>query len=155
MDLMIEYNYAGIKLGDVQEFESSGSGVVLVTRTSIADYYRTWHNIDLALNFELNKWLSFSLGPTVSATYRTISYVSLWNQTYSFDDRVASLCAGLNSSFNVEVPLLDGERYLFLFSRVTFRYLHSLLFDARGRNLDNYSQEFITGQVNVGAGFCF
>jgi len=161
-DIIIEYNYSSVKLSAVQEFRPTSSGPTIPPVMWTVDYYLAWHNIDFGNNYEITKWLSFSIGPSISLVYRTISIVDLYRTTIeeevpatSFDDRLASICAGLNCSGNIEFPLQDNEQYFFLFSRIKCRYLHSVLFDSRGRNLGSYYQSFLSGQINIGVGYCF
>jgi hypothetical protein len=73
----------------------------------------------------------------------------------NIDDRLVSLCLGVNASLNFHVPFGSGSSYPFFYSSLKFRYLHSLWFDVRGRDVSNYYQSFVFSQLNLGIGYNF
>jgi hypothetical protein len=159
IDVHGEYCYAYSKTQDVINYNRTNSSGIVIGTTG-ADLIIAIHNIDLAVIYHINSWLSISGGPSLGLTYRTLKIDNLsesaqQNVFYSFEDRLASLCGGVNGSINLELPLQGNSEYFFLYSSLKLRYLHSLLFDKRGRNLDNYYQSFLSGQLNIGVGNCF
>jgi hypothetical protein len=160
MNLDIEYNYTYSRANDVQIFTATGSAGSLQPPTFAADLLLKWHNVDIDLNWRLSRWLSFSVGPSIAYVGRSIiiDHLPFGGQNgspASFEDRLQSLCTGLNGSINGEIPLTYSENYPFLLIHSKTRYLHSVWFDARGRKLSNYSQTFILDQINIGVGYRF
>jgi hypothetical protein len=135
----------------VQDFARTNSTGPEIIGTFPADLILACNNVDFAVYFKANDWLSFSTGPTISFVTRSIVIDDLpYSPPESFEDKLASLCLGVNGSVSIEVPLQTGSQYIFLFSSVKLRYLHSVWFDAKGRKLDNYYQSFLFSQLNVG-----
>lgn len=158
LSYQIEYCFAYSKTTDVLDFPETNIGNGTILYTLGADLTLTEHNIDADLVYHIAEALSVSGGPTVALVYRSLEVDNIPTQTNlqkSLDDRLASLCLGVNCSINVELPLDDNPQYLFLFSSINARYLHSVYFDKRGRDLDDYYQSFLSGQVNIGLGYCF
>jgi hypothetical protein len=160
LNLDVEYSYMHSRVADIQDFRYTSEMSAEHLGTFSADLVISWNNIDVDLNKRLSKWLSFSLGPTMSYVGRSIVIDNMprplkENGATSFEDRLQSLCVGINGSVNVEIPLEDGDNYLFVLVHSRSRYLHSIWFDKRGRNLDNYYQSFYYGQINIGLGYRF
>lgn len=150
LNVLLEYNYSSKRIYDVQTLAT----------TSSADLILTCNNFDVAVYYKANEWLSFAAGPTMSLVNRTIVIDNLLasgleNVEKSFEDRLVSFCLGVNGSVSIEVPLQTAAQYVFFFSNVKLRYLHSVWFDDRGRNLSNYYQSFLFGQLNIGLGYNF
>ena len=157
--LRAEYAYArSVAIGAMQ-FIVTGPGGPQATGTYGADVIFTTHNMDVAVATRPVEYFSLAGGPTLSLAHRTIDLTTprldQTSQSRHFVDRVASLCAGLNASVNLEVPLGEGDQYFFFLSSLKLRYLYSLWFDKRDRNLDDYYQESILGQLSIGLGYSF
>ena len=158
-DLNIEYNYIYARVNAV-----TMNHVVTPENVPIADLPEdlvlTYHNFDINAVFGRTRSLRSSVGPTVAYVGRSIQ-MHLLNPSAqeplssTFEDRLQSLCLGANISVNFDFPLEDAGSGFFIFTHFKFRYLHSVWFDDRGRKLDNYFQEFLTAQVNLGAGYSF
>ena len=52
----------------------------------------------------------------------------------------------------IEPPIASGPRSPFVLLNLKFRCLHSVWFDARGRDLNNYHQSSLVGQIGMGFG---
>jgi hypothetical protein len=160
LNLLLEYNWTQKRIYDVQTFAmttSTGSGTLGYFN---ADLILACHNLDISVSYKVKDWLYFAAGPTVSLVDRSIVMDNLPNYIQekvgsSFDDRLISLCLGVNGSVNIEIPFQTSSQYVFFFSSIKLRYLQSVWFDDRGRNLDNYSQSFIFTQLNIGLGYNF
>jgi hypothetical protein len=155
-----EYDFVNTRMGAVQEFAWTGSSGPDVLGTTTSDLILSCHNVDIAVYYTIDKWLSVAAGPTLSFVNRSIVIDELprysqENLSGTFEDRLSSLCLGVNGSVKMEIPLITASRYVFIFSTAKLRYLHSVWFDARGRNLDNYYQSFLSAQINFGLGYNF
>jgi hypothetical protein len=159
MNLQFEYNYACTTLTNVLTFFQTDINTGTIANTFGADLILEHHQFDLGLVLHINNYFSITGGPTIGFVNRTIQLTMPLSSEESYknhlEDRLASVCLGANASLNLEVPLQDSEHYFFFFTSVKYRYLHSAWFDARGRNLDNYYQDFLTGQSNIGIGYNF
>ena len=159
LDLLAEYSFNASRANNVIEYVVTDVGGNLQF-TYGANLMLLIHNLDLGVSYRENEWLNFSIGPTISFVNRTIKINGIPSfegptATRDFEDRLASLCAGFNVAASVQLPIDDGQEYPFFFSTFKLRYLHSVWFDGRGRNLDNYYQSFLVGQVNIGLGYRF
>lgn len=156
----VEYNFSRAKVEDVLDFIVTGPGGPTQIGVFNADLILSVHSVDLALFYRECEWLSFAIGPTVSLIHRTIETNGIptpdpFGQARDFEDRLTSLGVGLNGSVNVEVPFDDVPPFFFFYSILKARYVHSVWFDKRGRNLGNYQQSFLVGQWYMGLGYNF
>jgi hypothetical protein len=159
-NFQLEYNYINTRIEDVQEFVWTGPSGPDVMGTYASDLILSCHNVDIAVYYNTDKWLNFAAGPTLSFVNRSIVIDDIPGYTQenlpgSLEDRLLSLCLGVNGSINIQIPLYTASQYVFLFSSLKVRYLHSIWFDKRGRNLDNYYQSFLSAQLNIGLGYSF
>jgi hypothetical protein len=117
------------------------------------------NNIDIAISYDLNHVINYSIGPTFSFISRSYVIDDVWSSSESKKDlnnRLVSLCAGINFSVNFEFPFnVTNNNGLFFFTKLKMRYLHAFWFDARGRNLDNYYQDFFFSQIHLGIGYSY
>ena len=158
LNVSLGYDYSSKRIYDVQAFARTGPTGPEIIGYSNADLILACHNFDISLYDKANDWLSFGAGPTLSFVNRSIVIDDLpssgfENTDRSFEDRLLSLCLGFNYSVNIEVPLETGTQHFFFFSALKLRYLHSVWFDDRGRNLDNYHQSLLFGQLCIGLGY--
>lgn len=156
--LHVEYNLIYRKIDNVIQFTRTSPGPGYFIEYYGADFILSIHSIDIAVNNKINDWASFSIGPTISLVYRSFvvdDMPGLGEQSapQNLDDRLASLCLGLNGSISAEVPFSNGNEYVFFFTGLKLRYIHSIWFDDRGRNVGNYYQSFLFSQVNIGLGY--
>lgn len=159
LNLFFEYNCTYRRIEEVQKFAITDMSPEIVNYT-YADLMFLFHNVDLDVYYKANQWLSIYIGPTISWVNRTYVIDDLpaspvENIDKTFEDRLASLCLGANASVSVEIPLQNDVRYIFFFSNLKYRYLHSVWFDDRGRDLSNYHQKFLFSQLNIGLGYNF
>ena len=128
------------------------------------NYYRGFkfslNNFDFGIKDNIIEDLSYAFGPTVAFVSRSFVIDDAPRKpgetlSNNIDDRLVSLCAGVIASLNLQIPFSTGSNYLFFYSSLKFRYLHSLWFDARGRNMSDYYQSFLFSQLNLGLGYNF
>jgi hypothetical protein len=159
MNMRIIYDLAFARVNDIQTFTVASEKTPEPIATIGADYLLYLNSVDLAVPLEVNGVLTLWIGPSASWGNRSIIIDGLsWNSEElnaktRFEDRLATLCAGLNCSISMETPLTDGPSHLFFFAALKMRYLASVWVDARGRNVENYQQQFLTGQFNLGLGY--
>jgi len=124
-----------------------------------ANYFLTGHNYDLSIVSKLSESFNFYVGPSLAVYNRTIDYGYPYNDpeiaALNLHDRLVSVCVGINAAINMKYPFSKAPRHFFFYSGLKVRYLHSILFDNRGRNTANYYQSFLTAQLNIGLGYNF
>ncbi len=126
-----------------------------------AHYVLLLNTIDLAIQLEPDDELNFMVGPSISWGNRSVVIEGmprdpeLINQQTEFEDRVATLCAGVNGAVTLETPFSTTPDHAYFFVSAKVRYLLSVWVDARGRNVSDYRQSFFIGQVNLGVGYNF
>jgi hypothetical protein len=154
-----EYNVTYNKVADVLSFARITPDSPVIDSWG-ADLILSLNNIDVGIKDDLTDNLSYAFGPTVTFAGRSFvidNAPRIPGETLSnnIDDRLVSLCLGVNTYFYFQVPFSSGTSYPFFFSSLKFRYLHSVLFDKRGSNVDNYYQSFLFSQLNLGIGYNF
>jgi hypothetical protein len=158
--LYFEYNYSYRKIDGVLSWARTGPDSPEIIATFGSDYVLSINNFDIGIKYNLTDNLSCAIGPTIAFVSRSFvidefPYIPGETVSNNIDDRLVSVCAGINASLNLQIPFSSGSNYMFLYSSLKFRYLHSLWFDARGRNVDNYYQSFLVSQLNLGLGYNF
>lgn len=160
--LSFEYNYTHRKLKDVIQFLVTSEKGPEPIGTIGSDLILDLNNFDLGFILKLNEFIRFSGGPTVSYVNRSFVIDNLFSSANtqermqnSLEDRLASICIGFNCAVDYIVPMSIEEKHFFFLTRLKLRYVHSVWFDARGRNLDQYFQSFLFSQLNVGIGYSF
>lgn len=106
---------------------------------------------DIGLRRRLTDWLQAGFGPSLAVESRTVDipYADV-------ADRLDSYCLGLHATAAATMPFgKERSRGFFWYYTLKLRYLHSIFFDARGRDLSNYSQEFLTASLGAGIGYAF
>lgn len=154
----VDYSFTYAFVRNAMQFTVTSSSGPEPTGSFGANITFVTNNFDFAVVGRPIEFVAVTAGPTVSAVYRTISLVPpaiLSGEVLSLDDRLASVCVGLNCSLNFEVPLEDGPNYVFFFSDLELRYIHSVWFDSRGRDTGDYYQSSLMGHVGVGLGYKF
>ena len=159
-DLYFEYNVTYDKVADVISFNRTAPDSPDIIASWGADLVLSLNNFDLGIKDYLTNNLSYSIGPSVAIVTRSFviddfPYVPGETLSNNIDDRLVSVCTGLNASLNLQLPFTSETRYVFFYSSLKIRYLHSLWFDASGRNVDNYYQSFLFSQLNLGIGYNF
>ncbi len=152
----------GCGLGlDVEYFRSNASGP-LVFNVTLGGGPNTVNSFngkvsldqfsaDLGPRFQLTRWLQAGLGPSLAIESRSVDipYAGI-------ADRLNSYCLGLHAIAAATVPLSRGDSNgFFWYYTLKLRYLHSLFFDARGRDLSGYSQSFLVASLGAGIGYSF
>ena len=62
---------------------------------------------------------------TVEPDDNFTAVLNLWNLKQG--EKLVSVCAGVNASLNLEIPFSTGDNYLFFYSSLKFRYIHSYM----------------------------
>ena len=148
-NIYLEYNLTYRKVKRAIELPQFDQMSPTLIGTYGADLTLSLHNFDFGVIQKVNETLRLNYGPTLSVVNRSF----YTEASPTFEDRLASLCVGLNCSIDLISPPSDNQEGHFFYSNVKIRYIHSLLFDARGRNLDNYYQSFLFAQLNIGLGY--
>jgi hypothetical protein len=153
----LEYNYTYRKVKDVQLFLITSEISPDPTGGLSSDLILSLHNIDIDVRIGKGENISYTIGPSLSWVNRSfvIDQPLAIGTNRRFEDRLASLCIGVNGAINVTFPLADKNESLFLFTGLNMHYIHSVWFDARGRNVGNYFQSFLFSQIQVGIGSSF
>ncbi|MFA6540771.1 MAG: hypothetical protein WCT99_04150 [Bacteroidota bacterium] len=155
MTVGVTYDFTMTRINNIVEFYRTSESGPDVISTIGADYLLNHHTVDITAAVPIGGTMSLIAGPSFSWVNRTVVIDDLSsffkvNFQSSFEDRLASFCAGAVMSLRIDFPVKDGpESPLFSFG-VTMRYLHSLWIDARGRNVSGYTQQFLQGQAELG-----
>lgn len=149
-DIQLDYSYMYSDKNKVLEFYSydpspNGNSFLFYADVSLAI-----HTFDISLKNELNKYFSVGVGPSFSFVNR--SYII---EQYDFEDRLASFAVGVSGSIDVKLPLEEKNNYWYFYSGIKFRYLYGLFYDEGLRDLSDYNQHFVTGNLTIGIGYSF
>ena len=148
-NISLEYNFTFRKVNRAMDYQQANEMSPTQIASYDADLILYFHNFDFAVITNVTKTLRLIYGPTLSFVNRSF----YTDASPTFEDRLASLCVGLNCSVDMIAPPSGNDESPFFYSNIKIRYLHSILFDARGRNLDNYYQSFLFAQLNIGLGY--
>ena len=155
----LEYSYTCSIARNALEFPTTSPSGPMPTGFFGADLSFTTHTFDIGGVLQPVSFLFLTAGPSVSVAYRTIEFTVPASSNLpeiNFRDRLASVCLGVNGGVDVRIPLgSEIPRHLLLFAGLRLRYLHSVLFDGRGRNVSEYSQSQLFGRLSVGFGYAF
>ncbi|HEX2866994.1 MAG TPA: hypothetical protein VHO03_08120 [Ignavibacteriales bacterium] len=161
LNLMLDYSYNQIKKNNVFTFtQAAYDGTPLAEFGG--DLTLVSHNFDLAYVGSFSRYFSYGAGPSFSIVNRIfelqtplkVGEVLISPERANLYDKLASSHLGVNGFLMFTMPVFEGTGF-FVSSKLKFRYTHSVWFDAGLRNLDNYSQEFTTGEISLGAGYSF
>ena len=158
VSMRVEYAYTRAVAVNAMSFAVSGATGPEPVASFGADLAFTTHNLDIAACIRPVDFLSLAIGPTVSLAYRTIELTTPSTPgipSRYFRDRLASLCLGANCSVDVEIPVQSRPGFLFVYSGLKIRYIHSVWFDKRGRDLSDYTQSSLLGSFALGLGYSF
>jgi hypothetical protein len=153
-NLILEYNYHQIVIDNIVQSVVTGEGDPTPLGYNTGSMSLLSHTIDLDYVGTFDKYFSYGFGPSFDIINRTFK-MNLGILGATFSDKLASSALGLNVFADVQFPLESAEKHLFFDFKIKFRNTHSIWFDKGIRNLDNYSQEFITGQILIGLGYSF
>jgi hypothetical protein len=157
-NLYFEYNFTYDKVEVIKFAVTNPSSPDIIGYTGV-NLNLYLNNIDLGISEKLTENINYTIGPSFAAVYRIlVNYQDYPHEVGIYGDlfdKLSSLCIGANASLNMQIPLTSDTRYFFFYSSLKFRYLHSLWFDAKGRNVSNYYQSFLFSQLNLGIGFNF
>jgi hypothetical protein len=154
--LRFEYDFTYSRLSDVLTFVVTGSAGPSPVGYISASLTYAMHDLDLSLVIPFAEWAGASIGPSCALLRRTIDIPQIPNdqgRTLSLEDRLVSYSVGINVSLYLTLPGTPEPQTVFAFFGTKLRYLHSIYFDARGRALDNYYQDSLLGQIQVGLGY--
>lgn len=148
-NIKIEYDYSKVIKDNVITFYRTGLDSPTIIGSFGGDMTLINHNIDLDYVGRISDYFDYGFGPSFVITNRILSI-----EGYLYD-KLASSGLGANVFIDANIPLSNEDDYFFLTSSLKFRYTHSIWFDKGIRDLDNYYQQFVTGQIQLGIGYAF
>lgn len=155
ISLMLDYSYNHLTRDNLVVFGYSDMSPIEYSKIHGGLKLST-HSIDIAYLGTLTRNFHFGIGPSFIITSRTYESEAGYGDGRlvfpAFQDRLASSGLGINVFMMYNTPLIES---FYLTSKIKLRYAHSIWFDKGPRNLDNYSQEFVTPEVSVGLGYAF
>ncbi|TNE68900.1 hypothetical protein EP331_14890 [bacterium] len=107
-----------------------------------------FNTIDVLFIKEWKKSVSIGHGPSLSIVNRTVKYN---RSDFFLEDRLMALNVGYAGTAYLQHVIENQKVYVGL----KVRYLYGLLYDARGRNLSDYNQHFITLSLMAGMTYSF
>lgn len=107
--------------------------------------------LDLTLLFNTGD-LSFGAGASIANIQRILHLESSVPSIGTSEDRLSSVAIGINGLVEYRIPL-SSAKTVNLIPALKFRYLNAVWFDEKGRNLDNYEQNYFVGQLVLGLNF--
>ena len=149
-DIQVDYSYSYSDFDNVLEFVYTGESSPDPLGYFHSDVSLSFHNFDISLKSEINEYFSYGFGPSFSFVNR--SYII---DHYDFEDRLASFAIGVSGSINVKLPLDENTNYWYFYSGLKLRYLYGLFYDEGLRDLSDYNQHFVTGNLTIGIGYSF
>jgi len=149
-DIQVDYSYAYSDFEDVLKFVYTGESSPDPLGFFYSDVSLSLHNFDISLKNEINEYFSYGIGPSFSFVNR--SYIIEHND---FEDRLASFAVGVSGSIDVKLPLDENTNYWYFYSGLKLRYLYGLFYDEGLRDLSDYNQHFVTGNLTIGIGYSF
>lgn len=157
LNFAIEYNYNNSKRENALIFIRTSADSPDPVSSFGAHVTLTNHNIDLNYINKINNVLTWGAGPSFVITNRLIETDDLVTGTEKAEglyDKLASSGIGLNTFISASLPI-TADNSLFAFSKIKVRYTHAIWFDEGLRKLDDYNQDFFTGELNIGLGYSF
>jgi hypothetical protein len=149
-DIQLDYSYSYSDFENVLKFVYTGESGPDPLGFFYSDVSLSLHNFDISLKNEFNEYFSYGFGPSFSFVNR--SYIVEYSD---FEDRLASFAVGVNGSIDVKLPLDENTDYWYFYSGLKFRYLYGLFYDEGLRDLSDYNQHFVTGNLAIGIGYSF
>jgi hypothetical protein len=149
-DIQLDYSYSYSDFEDVLKFVYTGESSPDPLGSFYSDVSLSLHTFDVSLKNEISGYFSYGFGPSFSFVNR--SYIIAH---YDFEDRLASFAVGVSGSIDVKLPLDENTNYWYFYSGIKFRYLYGLFYDEGLRDLSNYNQHFVTGNLTIGIGYSF
>jgi hypothetical protein len=157
LNFVIEYNYNEIQKDNTLKFVSTSADSPGPSGSLGADVTLINHNIDIDYTGRINDFITYGAGPSFVITNRIIETGDIITETGKTDglyDKLASSGIGVNAFLSASLPL-TADNCIFAFSEFKFRYTHSIWFDEGLRKLDDYNQDFVTGEISLGIGYSF
>jgi hypothetical protein len=149
-DLQLDYSYIYSGINNVLEFILTRETSVEPITVFYTDVSLSLHTFDISLKNELSDYFSYGFGPSFSFVNR--SYAIDYSD---FIDRLSSFAVGVSGSIDVKLPLDKNTNYWYFYSGLKLRYLYGLFYDKGLRDLSDYNQHFITGNLTIGIGYSF
>jgi len=149
-DIQADYSFVYSGIDDVLEFVYTGENSPDPLGVFYTDVTLSLHTFDVSLKNEISRFFSYGFGPSFSFVNR--SYIVEYSD---FEDRLASFAVGVSGSIDVKLPLDENTNYWYFFSGLKLRYLYGLFYDEGFRDLSDYNQHFVTGNLTIGIGYSF
>lgn len=155
-DIKFSYSYLYSSIDSVLEFEIYDPAPIPITdRFFYTDVSLSIHNLDISINDNLGSIFSFGLGPSFAIVNRSIVVENADIDQEDFIDRLASFNIGLVGLIDMRIPLSKNAKYWYFYSGLKIRYLYGLFYDDGLRDLNDYSQNFVTANLTIGIGYSF
>jgi hypothetical protein len=154
--IQFEYSYLYSSKDNVLEFEYyDPAPFPNPNRFFYSDVSLSLNTIDISVNGKLGDIFSYGFGPSFSIVNRSIIVENADIGNEDFIDQLSSFCIGLNSLIEMRIPFSDDVNFWYFYGGLKIRYLHGLFYDEGLRDLDDYNQNFITGNLTIGIGYSF
>jgi hypothetical protein len=148
--IQFDYSYLYSEIDDVLKFVRTGEGSPDPIGVFYSDVSLSLNTLDISVNGKLGNIFSFGFGPSFSIVNRSVII-----EYSDFVDRLASFSIGIIGLIDMRIPFSKATDYWYFYSGLKFRYLHGLFYDEGLRVLDDYNQNFITGNFSIGIGYYF
>jgi hypothetical protein len=148
--IQIDYSYSYSDFDNVLEFVYTGESSPDPLGSFHSDVSLSLRTFDVSLKNEISGYFSYGFGPSFSFVNR--SYIVEYSD---FEDRLASFAVGVSGSIDVKLPLDENTNYWYFYSGLKLRYLYGLFYDDGLRDLCDYNQHFVTGNLTIGIGYSF
>jgi hypothetical protein len=149
-DIQVDYSFVYSGFDNVLEFVRAEENSPDPLDVFYSDVALSLHTFDVSLKNEISGYFSYGFGPSFSFMNR--SYIVEYSD---FEDRLASFAVGVSGSIDVKLPLDENTNYWYFYSGIKFRYLYGIFYDEGLRDLNDYNQHFITGNLTIGIDYSF
>jgi len=154
--LGIDAGYSASTVDRIQQFvESSPNGPFDFTYFYAHMSFKQFFG-DFNIRYSVNERPVVGGGPSLAIVHRTVytDPINVQNATtIQLEDMLASSGIGLNGLIQARFPF-GGSRFAVI-TGAKFRYIHSIWFDKGERDLSNYSQSFLSGNLFAGTSYDF
>jgi hypothetical protein len=149
-DIQVDYSFVYSGFDNVLEFVRTEENNPNPLDVFYSDVSLSLHTFDISLKNKISNYFSYGFGPSFSFVNR--SYIVEYSD---FEDRLASFAIGVSGSMDVKLHLDENAKYWYFYSGLKLRYLYGLFYDEGLRDLSDYHQHFVTGNLAIGIGYSF
>lgn len=149
--IQFDYSYLYSSKDNVLQFEFyDPAPLPNPDRFFYSDVSLSLNTLDISVNGDMGSFFSFGFGPSFSIVNRSVIV-----DRDDFIDRLASFDIGLNGIIDMRIALSKNAEYWYFYSGLKIRYLHGFFYDEGLRDVDDYNQNFMTGNLIIGIGYSF